>query len=175
MHPYGALALRENYGALALRRPNYGQNDAGNGDLEAMQAELEIIAREVEVAAVEAGETVSTAVGKARTYAEHRQFLYMVGAPAIVLAGLSNKKYPLLGLFAAAVGAFIGVKNYQEAEATGSLESYGQYPILQFEGTAASPIPVAADPWTTPPPPGTPAFARWRGRKMQTDPTYYGR
>jgi len=124
--PYGALALRENYGALALRR-NYG--DVSDEDLDQMQAELEDIAVEVESAALEAGGEISAAVRETRRFAEHRKFLYMVGAPAIVIAGISNQKYRMLGLFAAAVGAYVGVKNYQDEQAakSGGYGAYGQW------------------------------------------------
>jgi hypothetical protein len=106
--PYGALALRQNYGEVT------------DQDLDQMQAELEDIAIEVESAAIVAGEEISSAVRETRGFAEHRKFLYMVGAPAIVIAGISNQKYRMLGIFAAAVGAYVGVKNYQDEQAAKS-------------------------------------------------------
>ena len=119
---YSGATMSSPYGALALRTNHYGQSDE---ELAAMQSDLEEIAVEVEAAAIEAGQGIAAAVHESREYAQHRQFLYMVGAPAIVIAGISNKKYPMLGLFAAAVGAYVGVKNYQDHRAAEGEGSYG--------------------------------------------------
>jgi len=48
---------------------------------------------------------------------DHDKFVYMVAAPVIVLAGLSNKSRPTLGLAAAVLGAYIGVKHYNQSKA----------------------------------------------------------
>ncbi len=94
----------------------YGQTGT---DLERAQTELELLAIEAEEIARGAGAEVSSAVQATRRYAQHRQFLYMVGAPAVVVAGLTNRRYPILGLFAALVGAYVGMKNYQEHQEGG--------------------------------------------------------
>ena len=123
------------YGALALRQNTYGQTETvvSDEELDAMQAELEVLSIGVEAAALRAGERISTAVAASRKYEAHRRFLYMVGAPAIVLSGLSNTRYPLIGLFSAAVGAYVGVKNYQDHKAaeSGSYAGYGTVPLSQ--------------------------------------------
>ena len=125
---YSGATMSSPYGALALRTNHYGQSDE---ELAAMQTELEEIAVEVEAAAIEAGQGISAAVHESREYAQHRQFLYMVGAPAIVITGLSNKKYPMLGLFTAAIGAYVGVKNYQDHKAS-EPEAYAGYGTVRL-------------------------------------------
>jgi hypothetical protein len=67
--------------------------------------------------AMDAGAEVAAVVEESRKHAEHRKFLYMVGAPVIVYAGLTNKSNKTIGMLSALVGAYIGIKNYQDEQA----------------------------------------------------------
>lgn len=52
-------------------------------------------------------------VDVATSVQNHRKFLYMIGAPVLIYAGLTNKNRPTVGKIAALIGAFVGLRNYR--------------------------------------------------------------
>jgi hypothetical protein len=92
-----------------------GVSDAG-ADMADMESDMKQAMMMAESAAMTVGAGVSSAVEESRSYASHRKFLYMVGAPVIVYAGLTNKSNKTLGLLSALVGAYVGIKNYQDEQ-----------------------------------------------------------
>ena len=109
----------------------YGATDGvsdASADIADMESDLDQALMMAESAAMTAGAGVSSAVEESRSYAGHRKFLYMIGAPVIVYAGLTNKSNKTLGLLSALVGAYVGIKNYQDEQAEKDqvgLDGYG--------------------------------------------------
>ena len=105
----------------------YGDSNE-NTELATLEADAADLAADLEMVAIEVSEGISEAVEQSRQYEEHRKLLYMVGAPLVVYVGLTNSKHKGLGLLSALVGAYVGIKNYQDEKDTGSaLGGYGAY------------------------------------------------
>lgn len=110
----------------------YGAEEEAS-ELAALEADAQDLLADIEVAGEEIAEGISVAVAESRKHDEHRQMLYMVGAPLIVYVGLTNTKHKGMGLLSALAGLYIGVKNYQEhqleaqADALESLSDDGSY------------------------------------------------
>ncbi len=122
------------YGRLPYYSGEEGVTEPGT-DLAELEADLQQAAAQAEVAVMSAGAEISEAVAETRKHAEHRKFLYMVGAPVIVYAGLTNRTNKTLGLLSALVGAYVGIKNYQDEQAEkAQLNNLGGY------GVPGSPI-----------------------------------
>lgn len=119
----------EGYGRL----PYYSGDEGVTGigvDASDMEADLQQALVVAEDAAMTAGAEVSALVQESRSHAAHRKFLYMVGAPVIVYAGLTNKSNKTLGLLSALVGVYVGVKNYQdEQDANAQVNNLGAYGV----------------------------------------------
>ena len=115
------------YGRLPYYSGEDGVTEPGT-DIAELEADLQQAAAQAEVAVMAAGAEISEAVSESRKHAEHRKFLYMVGAPVIVYAGLTNKTNKTLGLLSALVGAYVGIKNYQDEQAEkAQLNNLGQF------------------------------------------------
>ena len=125
------LGRRYGYGAL----PYYGAEHEGASDLDTdlaeLQSDLAVVADDAGEALSMAGGEIAAAVAETRQHKEHRKFLYMVGAPIVVYAGLTNKTNRTLGLLSALVGAYVGIKNYQDEQAEAArmsnLGRFGRY------------------------------------------------
>ena len=100
-------------------RRNYGVEHVTEMGIDANQIEADVMAAADAAGdlAMDAGAEVAAVVEESRKHAEHRKFLYMVGAPVIVYAGLTNKSNKTIGMLSALVGAYIGIKNYQDEQA----------------------------------------------------------
>jgi len=119
----------EGYGRLPYYSGDEGVTAIG-ADASDMEADLQQALVVAEDAAMTAGAEVSALVQESRSHAEHRKFLYMVGAPVIVYAGLTNKSNKTLGLLSALVGAYVGIKNYQDEQAEkAQMNNLGAYGV----------------------------------------------
>ena len=94
-------------------------------DLDSLKLAAANLAADLEMVATEASGDIYDAVGTSREYAAHRKLVYMVGAPLVIYVGLTNKKHKGLGLLSAAVGAYVGMKNYQESKDSEAAELGG--------------------------------------------------
>lgn len=122
-HRRGSYAYRRykaghlhGYGRLPYYSGDEGVSDLDT-DLAELQSDIAVAAEQVGEGLSEAGAEISAAVAESRKHEEHRKFLYMVGAPIVVYAGLTNKTNRTLGLLSALVGVYVGVKNYQDEQA----------------------------------------------------------
>ena len=95
---------------IPLISPYYGD---AHDQIEQLEEAADEAIADAEEAIVYAEEQISEGVDVVSNIQTHRKMLYMVGAPIIIIAGLTNKERPLLGKLAAAFGLIVGLRNYK--------------------------------------------------------------
>ena len=119
-----ALATMRGPRPVAAYRPGGWASPYGD-PIEALVSDVDVSLDDVEAALDQMELQATGELPQPLAEIDHDKFVYMVAAPVIVLAGLSNKSRPTLGLAAAVLGAYVGFKHYKRSQGVES--GYGAY------------------------------------------------
>jgi hypothetical protein len=102
----------------ALHKYGYGSLEEA---VEAIDQKAESLMVQAKQQVEEAGSAVVHTMEDATTRQRQRQALFMVAAPLIVISGVTNKRYKVVGMVSALAGALIGFRSYTEYKNVQSL------------------------------------------------------
>jgi hypothetical protein len=95
---------------IPLISPEFGSVE---DEVMEIKEQAELALEDAELAMDRVERAIVKKVDVATSVQNHRKFLYMLGAPVLIYAGLTNKNRPTVGKIAALIGAFVGLRNYR--------------------------------------------------------------